>query len=56
MARYSMYSGEQIDSRIDDEFDRKALVIRPSRPRNEIQNAGFYPSVAAGNYLFHSPK
>ena len=49
MARYSMYSGEQIDSRIDDEFDRKALVIRPSRPRNEIQNAGFYPSVAAGN-------
>ena len=55
MARYSMYSGEEIDYRFEEDFERKALVMRPANPLrtngnqqrqpiNEIQNAASWYS------------
>ena len=55
MARYSMYSGEEIDYRFEEDFERKALVMRPANPLrtngnqqrqpiNDIQNAASWYS------------
>lgn len=38
MARFSMYSGDEIEARLEDHFDQKAQVIRrPNKSRNEFR-------------------
>ena len=55
MARFSMYSGDEIEARLEDHFDQKAQVIRrPNKSRNEFRpysaaSVMYNPSAITGN-------
>ena len=36
MARYSMYSGEQIETHVADDFDTRAGVVRPLQQSEDL--------------------